>query len=88
MLGLALLAALAMLIHGYHLGADDAAIYVPAIKRVADPALYPFGAEFFMSHAHLSCFADLVAWLCAESRPAPPTSPSSADAVICAAGTG
>jgi hypothetical protein len=38
-LGLALVAALAVLIHGYHLGVDDAAIYVPAIKRVADPAL-------------------------------------------------
>jgi hypothetical protein len=56
------LAALAVLIHGYHLGADDAAIYVPAIKRVADPGLYPFGAEFFMSHARLSWFADLVGY--------------------------
>jgi len=54
---LAIIAALAVLVHGYHLGVDDAAIYVPAIKRVADPALYPFGAEFFMSHAHLSLFS-------------------------------
>ena len=46
--------------HGYHLGVDDSAIYVPAIKRVADPNLYPFGSEFFMSHAHLSIFAMLV----------------------------
>ena len=68
MLGLALLAVLAVFIHGYHLGADDAAIYVPAIKRVADPALYPFGAEFFMSHAHLSCFADLVGYSARLSR--------------------
>ncbi len=51
---------LAVLVHGYHLGVDDAAIYVPAIKRVADPKLYPFGAEFFMSHAHLSFFAELI----------------------------
>jgi hypothetical protein len=51
---------LAVLVHGYHLGVDDSAIYVPAIKRVADPNLYPFGAEFFMSHAHLSIFAMLV----------------------------
>ena len=58
--GLLLLAAAAVLIHGYHLGADDAAIYVPAIKSVADPSLYPFGSEFFMSHAHLSLFPDLV----------------------------
>jgi hypothetical protein len=59
-LGLLLLALLAVLVHGYHLGADDAAIYVPAIKRFADPALYPFGAEYFMSHANLSIFAFLV----------------------------
>uniref|UniRef100_Q01QJ0 Glycosyltransferase RgtA/B/C/D-like domain-containing protein n=1 Tax=Solibacter usitatus (strain Ellin6076) TaxID=234267 RepID=Q01QJ0_SOLUE len=50
----------AVLVHGYHLGVDDAAIYVPAIKRVADPGLYPFGEQFFMSHAHLSVFALLV----------------------------
>jgi hypothetical protein len=49
-----------VLVHGYHLGVDDSAIYVPAIKRAADPNLYPFGAEFFMSHAHLSIFAGLV----------------------------
>ena len=54
------IAALAVLVHGYHLGVDDAAIYVPAIKRVADPTLYPFGAEFFMSHAHLSLFPELI----------------------------
>jgi hypothetical protein len=54
------LAALAVLVHGYHLGADDAAIYVPAIKKVADPGLYPFGSEFFVSYSHLSFFADLV----------------------------
>jgi len=52
--------ALAVAVHGYHLGVDDSAIYVPAIKRVADPHLYPFGDEFFMSHAHLSIFAELV----------------------------
>ena len=49
-----------MLFHGYHLGVDDAAIYVPAIKQAADPALYPFGGEFFLSHARLSLFPNLV----------------------------
>ncbi len=58
--GLTLLTAAMVLIHGYHLGADDAAIYVPAIKRAADPALYPYGAEFFFSHARLSIFSNLV----------------------------
>src|ERR1700726_2656287 len=57
---LSFLASLAVLVHGYHLGADDAEIYVPAIKRAADPGLYPFGAEFFMSHAHFSLFSNLV----------------------------
>jgi hypothetical protein len=54
------IAVLAVLVHGYHLGVDDSAIYVPAVKRVADPSLYPFGAEFFLSHARLSIFAGLV----------------------------
>ena len=60
LLRLALLSAAAVLVHGYHLGADDAEIYVPGIKKVADPSLYPFGSEFFQSHAHLSFFPDLV----------------------------
>ena len=58
--GLFLLTLLAVLVHGYHLGADDAAVYVPAIKMAADPTLYPFDSEFFMSHAHLSVFAGVV----------------------------
>lgn len=58
---LLLLAVLAVLIHGYHLGVDDGAIYIPAIKKAFDPALYPFGAEFFQHHGRLSLFAPLVA---------------------------
>jgi hypothetical protein len=52
--------ALGVAIHGYHLGADDAAIYVPGIKQAADPALYPFGAEFFQAHARWTIFQRLV----------------------------
>jgi hypothetical protein len=59
-LRLAVVAVLAVLIHGYHLGADDAAIYVPGIKQAADPVLYPFGAEFFQSHARLTILPSLV----------------------------
>ena len=54
------IAFLAVLVQGYHLGVDDAEIYEPAIKRAANPNLYPFGSEFFMSHAHLSLFPELV----------------------------
>jgi hypothetical protein len=50
------LAVAAVLVHGYHLGTDDAAIWVPAIKKAADPSLYPFGGEFFLQHSHLSLF--------------------------------
>ncbi len=51
------LAAVAVLVQGYHLGTDDAEIYTPAIKQIVDPALYPARAEFFLAHArygHLS----------------------------------
>ncbi|HEV3202498.1 MAG TPA: hypothetical protein VGZ73_31610 [Bryobacteraceae bacterium] len=57
---LTLLTFLAVLTLGYHLGVDDAEIYVPAIKRAADPSLYPYDSEFFMAHAHLSLFSNLV----------------------------
>ena len=57
---LCLLAVIAVLVHGYHLGVDDSEIFVPAIKHAADPALYPFGSEFFMAHAHFSLFPALV----------------------------
>jgi hypothetical protein len=59
-IGLLALTAATVAVHGYHLGVDDAEIYVPGIKHAADPRLYPFGSEFFMTHAHLSLFQDLV----------------------------
>jgi hypothetical protein len=55
-----------ILVHGYHMGTDDAAIYAPGIKKASDPSLYPLGSEFFMHHAGLSVFPHLVAavtWL-------------------------
>jgi hypothetical protein len=59
-LRLALLTAAAIAIHGYHFGADDGAVYLPAVVRSIHPNLYPFGAEFFESHAKLSQFTALV----------------------------
>ncbi len=61
LLWLAIATVFAVAVLGYHLGADDAAIYVPGIKQAADPALYPFGAPFFASHAHLTLFPNLIA---------------------------
>jgi hypothetical protein len=57
----AALTALALLVHGYHPYSVDAAIYVPAIKKLLDPSLYPVHAEFFLSHAHFSLISFLVA---------------------------
>ena len=37
----------AILVHGYHMGTDDAAIYAPGIERAADPSLFPFGFRIF-----------------------------------------
>jgi hypothetical protein len=56
------LAAAALVIHGYHLGVEDAEIYIPAAKKLLNPGLYPYADEFFLSHGHLSLFAPVLAW--------------------------
>jgi hypothetical protein len=48
-------------VHGYHPYVEDAEIYIPGIKRVLNPALYPQNASFFTSHAHLTLFPNLIA---------------------------
>lgn len=59
-LGLLCLGALG--VHGYHLGVEDAEIYIPTARKLLDPSLYPFGSEFFLSHGHLSLCGPLLAW--------------------------
>jgi hypothetical protein len=49
-------------IHGYHPFVEDAEIYVPGIKKLLNPALYPFNDGFFASHAKLTLFPNLIAW--------------------------
>jgi hypothetical protein len=61
-LWLLFLTAIAILIEGYHLGVDDAEIYIAAIKRVTNPQLYPFGEQYFLTHAKLSFFAPLTGY--------------------------
>jgi len=51
----------ALLVHGYHLGAEDAEIYLPGIEKLLRPDLFPFNAQFFQSHAHLTLFPNLIA---------------------------
>ena len=51
----------ALLVHGYHPGVEDAEIYLPGIEKILHPELFPFNAEFFNSHAHLTLFPNFVA---------------------------
>ena len=60
LLRLSALASASFFLNGYHLGADDAAIYVPGIKRAFDPDLYSFGSQFFTMHSGLSLFCALI----------------------------
>src|SRR6478609_9504214 len=46
----------ALLIHGYHPYAEDAGIYIPAVKKQLDPSLYRSGSESFSLPAHWSVF--------------------------------
>ncbi len=61
-LRLGALTASAIAIHGYHLGVEDAEIYLPAVSKLIHPSLFPYGAEFFQSHERLSLFAPMLAW--------------------------
>jgi len=58
---LLLVAFLAMVVQGYHPGVEDAEIYVPGIKKLLNPALYPQNSAFFESHAHMTLFPNLIA---------------------------
>lgn len=59
---LTLITLAALAIHGYHLGVEDGEIYIPAVRKLLHPNLYPYGSEFFLSHERLSLFAPIVAW--------------------------
>jgi len=51
----------ALLVHGYHPWVEDSEIYLPGVEKVLQPELFPFNAQFFESHAHLTSFPNLVA---------------------------
>jgi hypothetical protein len=56
------LTAAALLVHGYHPFAEDAEIYLPGVEKILHPGLFPVGKEFFLSHASLTFFPNLVAF--------------------------
>jgi hypothetical protein len=51
----------ALLVHGYHPGAEDAEIYLPGVEKLLHPELFSFNAQFFESHAHLTFFPNFIA---------------------------
>jgi len=51
----------ALLVHGYHPAVEDGEIYLPGIKKILNPNLYGFGAEFFQNHARMTLFAHMIA---------------------------
>jgi len=51
----------ALLVHGYHPWAEDAEIYLPGVEKILHPELFPFNAQFFESHAHLTFFPNFIA---------------------------
>src|SRR5260370_12514535 len=60
--GLALLTAVALLIHGYHPYAEDAEIYLPGVLKILNPSLFPANAEFFGEHAGHTLYPNLIAF--------------------------
>jgi hypothetical protein len=52
---------LGFLIMGYHPGAEDDAVYLPAVKAALNPRLYPHDAAFFQLQMRTSIFDDWMA---------------------------
>ena len=59
---LALFTVLALFIHGYHLGIEDQAIYLPGVRYDLNPALYPHDAEFFLPQVRPTFIDEIVAF--------------------------
>ena len=51
----------AVVVHGYHPAIEDAEFYLPGIIRHLHPTFYPFNDQYFLSHARMTLFDDLVA---------------------------
>ena len=62
LLRLGLLTVAGVALHGYHMGVEDAEIYIPAAKKLLHPELYPYATEFFQTHGRLSLFSPILGW--------------------------
>jgi len=41
---------------------EDAEIYLPGVEKILHPELFPVGREFFLSHASMTFFPNVVAF--------------------------
>lgn len=57
-----LLTFVSLFIHGYHIGIEDQAIYLPAIKYNLDHALYPHDSNLFLPQTRPTLIDELAAW--------------------------
>jgi hypothetical protein len=51
----------AVLVHGYHLGIEDQAIYLPAVEKNLNPSLFPHDSQLFLPQTRLTLFDEMVA---------------------------
>ncbi len=51
-----------LFIHGYHLGIEDQAIYLPGVRYDLNHALYPHDAEFFLPQVRPTLIDEMVAY--------------------------
>ncbi len=58
---LLLLTFFALLIHGYHPGAEDSETYLPGVEKVLHPKLFPVGGVYFQLHARMTLFPQVIA---------------------------
>jgi hypothetical protein len=62
LLFLAFFTFLALLIHGYHLGIEDQAIYLPGVRYDLNHSLYPHDAEFFLPQVRPTLIDEIAAF--------------------------
>jgi hypothetical protein len=65
---LILLTIASILLNGYHLGHQDQAVWLAAVKKSLDPGLYPFDSAFFLAQTQYSLFPQLIAWSASTTR--------------------
>jgi hypothetical protein len=57
---LAMVSAGAILIHGYHLGVEDQAIYLPGMAKSLNPGLFPADSDLFLPQSRATFMTQLV----------------------------